>query len=77
MNELLGDIFVELHVPDFVIAKEFYISIGYSVVWEKKQADNGYLVLKRNKSILNFYGGTEKVYEHDYFGRFPKDTSRG
>jgi len=27
--------------------------------------------------VLNFYGGSEKVYRHSYFGRFSKNTKRG
>src|SRR5690348_10937876 len=33
--------------------------------------------MERNRSVLNFYGGSEKVYSHSYFGRFKKTTRRG
>ena len=33
--------------------------------------------MRNGKSILNFYCGTNQVYKHDFFGKFPKDTPRG
>lgn len=78
MGHLYSDILVELHVPDFKKVKDFYGSIGYEVVWERKpDLNKGYLVLINGKSILNFYCGNNEVYNHDYFKRFPKDTPRG
>lgn len=78
MKELQSDILIELHVPDFGLAKDFYGSLGYGVVWEKKpQGREGYMVMRSGTSILNFYCGTDQVYEHSYFKQFPKDTPRG
>ena len=78
MSELVSDILIELHVPDFAPAKEFYGKIGYEIVWQKEEKiDEGYLVMRNGKSILNFYCGTNQVYKHDFFGKFPKDTPRG
>lgn len=76
---LQTDILIELHVPDFETVKEFYGSIGYKIVWEKQSSEEelGYMVLRSEESILNFYGGTERVVEHDYFKKFATDTSRG
>ncbi len=70
---------LELHVPDFMVAKKFYQSLGFEVVWERPSNKNmeGYMVMKRGNSILNFYSGTPKVYEHPYFGKFSKETKRG
>jgi len=73
------DLMVELHVPDFGKAKEFYLSLGFEVVWERKPVNgaDGYMVMRRGESIINFHGGTEDVADHKYFGKFPKDSKRG
>lgn len=63
---------IELHVPDFEKAKEFYIKLGFEVAWERKPEDfKGYLVLKHGDNILCFWPGNEKVYNHPYFKNFP------
>ncbi len=55
VKDLQSDILLELHVPDFEIAKKFYGNIGYEVVWEKAPHDeDGYLVMRSGNSILNF-----------------------
>lgn len=78
MKKLQTDIMIELHVPDFEVAKNFYATLGYEVVWEKKPEERkGYLVMKNGDSILNFYCGNDKVYEQEYFKKFPKNTERG
>jgi uncharacterized glyoxalase superfamily protein PhnB len=78
MAALTSDIMVELHVPSFETAKSFYGKLGFKVVWERKpQKRQGYLVMRRGKSILNFYCGNKQVYGQSYFKRFPKDTKRG
>ncbi len=39
---------IELHIPDFEVAKEFYGKLGFKVAWERKpEGFKGYLVLKR------------------------------
>jgi lactoylglutathione lyase len=70
---MLTDVFIELHVPDFKAAIKFYSRLGFKLQWRTED----YLVMKREKSVLNFYGGSEKVYSHSYFGRFKKNTKRG
>ena len=67
------DIFLELHVPDFQRAIDFYKILGFEVVW----VSNEYLVMKRGDSALFFYGGDDRVYSHSYFGQFVKNTKRG
>ncbi len=75
---LQSDILLELHIPAFQPAKDFYGNLGYEVVWEKPAVgDKGYLVMRNGTSILNFYCGTDEVYSHEFFGRFPADTPRG
>ena len=78
MDDLLNDISIELHVPDFQKVKDFYGSIGYKIVWERlPNIDKGYLVMRNGRSILNFYCGNEEVYNHSYFKHFPKKSPRG
>jgi lactoylglutathione lyase len=70
---LLTDVYIELHVPDFKRAIEFYSKLGFKLLWRTED----YLVMKRERSVLNFYGGSQKVYSHSYFGRFKKTTKCG
>lgn len=72
------DILIELSSPDFQVTKDFYNTIGFEVVWEEKAKDmNGYLVMKRRDSVLCFFCGNERVFDHPYFKKFPSDTPRG
>ena len=74
----LTDIFVELHVPDFAVVKDFYGKLGFKAVWEEPAHENkGYLVMKKGKSLLGFYCGNDQVFNHLYFKKFPKITPRG
>lgn len=74
----LTDVILELHVPDFIKVKDFYSKLGFKKVWEYPPKDlSGYLVMKRENSILAFFCGTNEVYNHPYFKRFPKTTPRG
>lgn len=74
----LTDTTIELSVPSFVIAKEFYSNLGFKVIWEEPpKGMNGYLVMQLNQSILCFFCGNEMVYEHPYFKIFSKDTTKG
>lgn len=66
--------FTEFHVPNFQPIKEFYLSLGFEIA---RDDDPEYLVLKKGESVLAFYCGSEKVYEHSYFKQFSKDTPRG
>ncbi len=67
---------VELHVPDFAPVKDFYGRLGFTVVREDR-AEDGYLVLRRERSVLAFWPGSAAFARHAYFGRFPPDTPRG
>lgn len=73
MVGLCTDIFVELHVPDFVAAIDFYGKLGFREV--RREAN--YLVLRRGNSIINFYGGSPSVVNHSHFSAFPTNTPRG
>lgn len=70
---MLTDVYIELHVPDFRRAIDFYSKLGFKLLWRTED----YLVMNRKRSVLNFYGGSEKVYHHSYFGRFDKNTKCG
>ncbi|MFA5386302.1 MAG: hypothetical protein WC297_01350 [Candidatus Paceibacterota bacterium] len=78
-----NNLIIELHVPDFNIAKEFYGLLGFEPIMENKATatEPGYLVLRRHDNegdtILNFYGGNDRVYNQAYFKNFPTDTKRG
>lgn len=78
MKPANNTILLELHIPNFEKAKEFYGKLGFEVVWERKPEEKkGYLVIKRGDSILCFWPGNEFVKEQEYFGQFPPDTKRG
>ncbi len=69
---------LELHVNDFEKVKDFYGKLGFEVIWERPAYEKkGYLVMEREGHVLCFWPGTDKVYEQEYFKRFPKDTKRG
>lgn len=73
-----NSILLELHVPDFEKVKEYYTKLGFEVVWERQPEEfKGYLVLKRENSILCFWAGNDYVYKQEYFKQFPQDTPRG
>ncbi len=71
--------YVELHVSDFEKVERFYIDIlGFEKVREPwLEADKNYLVLERGGNLIAFWPGNNKVYDHSYFGHFPKDTKKG
>jgi len=72
--------YLELHVPDFDIAKNFYQKLGFQVVWEKRpegELRKWYMVMKLCEAIFGFYPGNEEVWNQTYFKNFPKDTKRG
>jgi hypothetical protein len=83
INPIRNNLIIEFHVPDFDVVKKFYALLGFAPISENPvtATEPGYLVLKRydaeGDTILNFYGGNQKVYEQSYFKNFPKDTKRG
>lgn len=64
---------VELHVPDFQKAYDFYKLFGFELAW----MEDRYMVLRTADQALCFYGGDEAIYNHDHFGTFPRATPRG
>lgn len=69
---------IELHVPDFNTALDFYGKLGFKKVWMRQENNVGdYLVMERQGTILNFWPGNDAVWDQSYFKNFPKDTKRG
>ena len=82
-NPIRNNLIIELHVPDFEVVKNFYSKLGFEVSMNLELNKNqpGYLTMIRKdgagNTMLNFYGGDERVYNQSYFKQFPKDTKRG
>lgn len=71
-------IYLELHVPNFEVVKEFYTKLGFSTAWERKpEGRKGYLVMKKDGNFICFWPGNDEVYSQNYFKSFPKNTPRG
>ena len=69
---------LELHVPDFIPVKDYYGKLGFRIVWERRpEADNGYLVMEMDSTIICFWPGTDSIYDQPYFKKYPKHTPRG
>jgi len=69
-----NDSLVELHVPDFQTAYDFYKILGFELAWMEED----YMVMRRGQSVLAFYGGTPDVAaRHSYFSRFAGAPKRG
>jgi predicted lactoylglutathione lyase len=78
-----NNIIIELHVPDFATVKDFYSKLGFEISMEDSpnEQEKGYLTMTRKdvlgNTMLNFYGGNERIYKQSYFKQFPKNTKRG
>lgn len=78
-----NNLIVELHIPDLELAKNFYSKLGFvETMYDKpNEKEQGYLTMTRKEkagnTMLNFYGGDERVYTQTFFKQFPKDTKRG
>ena len=68
---------IELHIPDFTPAREFYGKLGFETSWERPpEGMKGYLVLTLEENVICFWGGNENIYANKYFQRFEKDTPK-
>jgi uncharacterized glyoxalase superfamily protein PhnB len=84
-DKIVNNLVLELHVPDFTQAREFYAVFGFKQIMYDPESgggsDLGYMVLRREDEIgnssINFYGDKEKVSGHVYFKDFPTNTPRG
>jgi predicted lactoylglutathione lyase len=78
-----NNLIIELHVPDLNIVKDFYSKLGFEITMDDRPNDKnpGYLTMTRKddlgNTMLNFYGGDERVYNQSFFKQFPKETKRG
>ena len=85
MNKIINNLVLELHIPDFNKAREFYSIFGFERLSYDPASgggsDLGYMVLSRTDSVgrtlINFYGDKEKVSKHAHFKEFPSNTPRG
>ncbi|MGH7882378.1 MAG: VOC family protein [Candidatus Dormibacteraceae bacterium] len=69
---------VELHVPNFEVVKEFYGKLGFQVAWEDQRAgSDGYLVMQYDELAICFWPGNQNVHSQPYFRSFPPETRRG
>lgn len=69
---------IELHVPSFDVAEEFYSKLGFTRTWKRQEGDESdYLVMQRSGTIICFWPGNENVHSQSYFKQFPKNTKRG
>ena|SRR5205085_8757240 len=82
-NPIKNNLVIELHVPDLNTVKNFYLKLGFEVKVDDaiNETDLGYVTMLRKDNIgntlINFYGGDDRVYNQSYFKNFPKDTKRG
>lgn len=82
-NPIKNNLIIELHVPDLDLIKEFYSKLGFKITMDDKpnEKELGYLTMTKEdnlgRTMLNFYGGDERVFSQSYFKQFPKDTMRG
>jgi hypothetical protein len=75
---LTSSVILELHVPAFEPIKEYYLPLGFHVVWEREpEGKKGYLVLQMDNNVLCFWAGNDQVYSQDYFKQFPAGLPRG
>lgn len=81
-NIIANNLIIELHVPDFDKIKDFYSKLAFKITLEDKvnEKELGYLTMTREdkmgNTMLNFYGGDDRVYNQSYFKQFPRDTKR-
>jgi predicted lactoylglutathione lyase len=82
-KSISNNLIIELHVPDFTIVKDFYSKLGFEVSMDHKpnEKNPGYLTMTRKddlgNTMLNFYGGDERIYNQSFFKQFSKETKRG
>ncbi|KPJ55746.1 hypothetical protein AMJ49_06440 [Parcubacteria bacterium DG_74_2] len=82
-NPIRNNLIIELHVPDLDVIRDFYSKLGFDVSIDDKinEKELGYLTMirkdKLGNTMLNFYGGDDRVYNQSFFKQFPKNTKRG
>ncbi len=82
-NPVRNNLIIELHVPDLDIVRNFYSKLGFEVSLDDKlnEKELGYLTMTRKdklgNTMLNFYGGDDRIYNQSFFKQFPRETKRG
>lgn len=85
MKKIINNLVLELHIPDFQPARDFYSIFGFTQLYYDPTSGGGstlgYMVLERSDSLgrtlINFYGDGPKISEHAFFKDVPKGTPRG
>ena len=85
MKEIKNNLVLELHIPDFRIARDFYKIFNFEEMKYDPTSGGGsdlsYMVFKRKDEVgdtlINFYGDKDKVSQHAHFKNFFSDTPRG
>ena len=83
IKPIKNNLIIELHVPDLNVVKDFYSKLGFKISMDDvpNTKELGYLTMTREdelgNTMLNFYGGDERVYGQSFFKQFPQDTKRG
>lgn len=82
-NPIKNNLIIELHVPDLEVVKKFYSKLGFQISLDDKPNEKnlGYLTMIREdnlgRTMLNFYGGDDRIYDQAFFKQFPQDTKKG
>lgn len=83
LRPISNNLIIELHIPDLEKARDFYSKLGFVVGLDDKLTENelGYLTMIRSdelgNTMINFYGGDDRVYNQSFFKQFPRGTVRG
>lgn len=83
ISPIKNNLIIELHVPDLGIVKDFYLKLGFRVGLDDKlnEKNLGYLTLikedKLGNTMLNFYGGDDRIYDQSFFKQYPRETKKG
>jgi len=82
---IANNLVLELHIPNFKIAREFYFKFGFTELLYDATSGGGsdlaYMVLERKdrigRTLINFFGDKNEVSQHKRFVDFPDNTPRG
>lgn len=85
MKKIVNNLVLELHIPKFSKAEEFYSIFGFKKNFYDPTSgggsDLGYMTLVRDdamgRTMINFYGDKPKVNQHAHFKEFSPKTPRG
>jgi hypothetical protein len=64
---------IELHIQSFGTVREFYTSIGFEILFDSPV---NYLVVAKNRAILNFWGDGGRYKDQPYFKKWRKEPSK-